>query len=94
MTLGAFCLICSEELHVKYTLSHRTPLPASVSATLLIQWNLYNPTVMGSGKNGRLKRLLDYRVYLNFAIQISFTSTHEGMHHDVPLGGVYTHSEI
>ena len=33
---------------------------------------------MGSGKNVGLKRLLDYREYLNFGIQISFTSTHEG----------------
>jgi hypothetical protein len=61
---------------------------------LPIQWNLYNPTVMGSGKNVGLKRLLDYREHLNFGIQISSTSTHEGMHHDVPSGRVYTHSEI
>ena len=35
MTLGAFCLIPSGEMHIKFTLSHRTRLPASVIATSL-----------------------------------------------------------
>ena len=35
MTLSAFCLIPSGEMHIKFTLSHRTRLPASVIATSL-----------------------------------------------------------
>ena len=35
MTLGAFCVIPSGEMDIKFTLSHRTRLPASVITTSL-----------------------------------------------------------